>query len=199
MFIESGMIVFAYLLGSFSSAVIVCRIMGLPDPRKYGSNNPGTTNVLRIGGKKAAVLTLFLDIFKGTAAVFIAKMLTTSPSILAGVTIAVFLGHLYPLFFKFKGGKGVATAFGALLALSWQTCLASLAGWVLIIFLFRYSSLASLISAVLLPSFLLWFSGEKYYVVMGFVIASLIIWRHRGNIKRLLRGEESKIGQSKLS
>jgi len=195
MFIEIGLIIFAYLLGSFSASIIVCRLMGLPDPRVHGSGNPGSTNVLRIGSKKAALFTLFLDIFKGSLAVLIAKMLTDSPVILASVTVAVFLGHLYPAFFKFRGGKGVATALGGLLALSWQVGLAFSSTWLLIAFAFRYSSLASIVSAVLLPSFLLWFSGEKYYIVMGFVIGSLIIWRHRQNIKRLLQGEETKIGQ----
>jgi len=195
MLVEIAVIIFAYLLGSFSSAIIVSRVMGLPDPRAHGSNNPGASNVLRIGNKKAAAFTLLLDVLKGVLAVFIAKMLTQSPAVLAGSAVAVFLGHLYPIFFKFIGGKGVATALGGLLVLSWQAGLAALASWLLMAFIFRYSSLASMSSAVLLPSFLLWFSGEKYYIVMGFVISSLIIWRHRQNIKRLLRGEETKIGQ----
>jgi len=195
MLIEIGLVIFAYLLGSFSASIVVCRLMGLPDPRIHGSRNPGTTNVLRLGNKKAALFTLFLDIFKGSLAVLIAKTMTVSPIILASVTVAVFLGHLYPIFFKFTGGKGVATAVGGLLALSWQVGLAFLVTWLVMVFLFRYSSLASMSSAVLLPSFLLWFSGEKYYIVMGFVISSLIIWRHRQNIRRLLRGEETKIGQ----
>jgi len=195
MLVEIAVIILAYLLGSFSSAIIVSRVMGLPDPRAHGSNNPGASNVLRIGNKKAAAFTLLLDVFKGVLAVFIAKMLTQSPAVLAGSAVAVFLGHLYPIFFKFIGGKGVATALGGLIVLSWQAGLAALASWLLMAFIFRYSSLASMTSAVLLPSFLLWFSGEKYYIVMGFVISSLIIWRHRENIKRLLRGEETKIGQ----
>ena len=194
MLIEIGLIIFAYLLGSFSSSIIVCRLMKLPDPRTHGSYNPGATNVLRMGNKKAALLTLFLDIFKGSLAVLIAKMLTDSPTILASVTVAVFLGHLYPIFFKFMGGKGVATALGGLLALSWLAGLAFLASWLFVAFTSRYSSLASMTSSILLPSFFLWFSGEKYYVVMGFVMGSLIIWRHRRNIRHLLRGKETKIG-----
>jgi len=195
MLIEIGLIIIAYLLGTFSASIIVCRLMGLPDPRTHGSGNPGSTNVLRTGNKKAALFTLFLDVFKGSLAVLIAKILTDSPAVLASVTVAVLLGHSYPIFLKFKGGKGVATALGGLLVLSWQTGLAVLAIWLLMVFIFRYSSLASIIGAISLPSFLLWFSREKYYIVMGFVIGSLVIWRHRQNIRRLLQGEETKIGQ----
>lgn len=184
----------AYLLGSFSSAVIVCRLMGLPDPRTHGSGNPGATNVLRHGGKKAAVITLSLDILKGVIAVLTAKFITTSTEILAGVVFAVVLGHIYPIFFKFKGGKGVATAFGALTMLVWPVGLAILAVWLLMALLFRYSSLAALSAALTAPIFTFLLTGERNYLIMSGLVSGLLIWRHRSNIFNLLRGKEDKIG-----
>lgn len=184
----------AYLLGSFSSAVVVCWLMGLPDPRTQGSKNPGATNVLRYGGKKAAVITLCLDILKGVVAVLIAKLITDSTLILAGVVFAVFLGHLYPIFFKFRGGKGVATAFGALTALVWPVGLAALAMWLLTAFTFRYSSLAALSAALSAPIAMFGFSGERDYVIVTLFLSGLLIWRHRSNILNLLKGQEDKIG-----
>lgn len=188
--------IIAYLFGSFSSAVIVCHLMGLPDPRTQGSGNPGATNVLRHGGKKAAIITLFFDVLKGIVAVLLARIFVPDDTAtLAGVTFAVFLGHLYPVFFQFKGGKGVATAFGALLALVWQVGIAALVTWLAMAFAFRYSSLSAIITAVFVPVFTYFFSGDLYYTGSSLLISILLIWRHRSNIKKLLNGEEDKIGE----
>jgi len=191
--IESLFIILAYLVGSLSGALIVSKIMGIPDPRTQGSGNPGATNVLRHGGKKAAVITLCFDVFKGVVAVLGAKFGAASALILAGVTLAVFLGHLYPIFFNFRGGKGVATAFGALLALVWPVSLAALLTWLIMALLFRYSSLAAILAAILTPGYMFWFSGVWEYVFVSFIISTLLIWRHRSNIRNLLIGKEDKI------
>jgi glycerol-3-phosphate acyltransferase PlsY len=193
MLIESLLIICAYLLGSISGAMIVCRIMKLPDPRLQGSGNPGATNVLRHGGKKAAIITLFVDVFKGLIAVLVAKWITTDVMILASVTLAVFLGHLYPIFYNFRGGKGVATAIGALMMLVWPVALAALATWLIIAIWFRYSSLAAISAAALTPAYMFWFTGVLEYIIMSAVISSLLIWRHRSNIHNLLVGKEDKI------
>jgi glycerol-3-phosphate acyltransferase PlsY len=190
---DSLLIISSYLLGSLSGALIICPLLGLPDPRTQGSGNPGATNVLRHGGKKAALLTLILDMSKGIIAVLIAKLLTTSSLTLASVALAVFLGHLYPLFFQFRGGKGVATAFGAQVALVWPVGLLALATWLLIALLFRYSSLAALCAATLTPAYMFWFTDEWSYVVMSFTTSTLLIWRHRSNIHHLLTNQEDKI------
>jgi len=193
MLISSLLIILAYLIGSVSGALIVCRMMGLPDPRTQGSGNPGATNVLRHGGKKAALITLCLDILKGVIAVWIAKLVITEVVILASVTAAVFVGHLYPIFFQFRGGKGVATAFGALLALIWPVGLAALATWLITTLLFRYSSLSAITTAILTPAYLFWFTGVLEYIVMSVIISALLLWRHRSNIRNLLTGKEDKI------
>lgn len=185
----------AYLIGSISGALIVSKLMNLPDPRTFGSGNPGATNVLRSSGKKAAIMTLGIDVFKGMLAVLIAKILSDEAMVLAGVTLAVFLGHLYPIFFQFRGGKGVATAFGALLVLAWQVGLAVLATWLFIAFLFRYSSLAAISAAILTPAYLFWFVPGWEYLVMSFIMSGLLIWRHRSNIHNLLTGREDKIDE----
>ncbi len=190
---ESSLILIAYLLGSFSSAIVVCRLMKLPDPRTLGSKNPGATNVLRHGGKKAAFFTLCFDVLKGVMAVLIAKLFTNIPIVLASVTFAVFIGHLYPIFFEFRGGKGVATAFGGLIVLVWQVGLLVLVIWLTIAFVFGYSSLAALIAAFLSPILMYWFSGEPYYILISFVMSCLLIWRHRSNIHDLIHGKEDKI------
>jgi len=196
--IEILLIVLAYLIGSVSGALIVSKMMGLPDPRTQGSGNPGATNVLRYGGKKAALLTLGLDLFKGVSAVLMVKFLTTAPIVLASAGLAVFLGHLYPIFFQFRGGKGVATAFGVLLILAWPVSLAVLATWLMMSFVFRYSSLAAITAAILTPAYMFWFTtdGLLEYTLMAFVISALLIWRHRSNINNLLNGEEDKIGET---
>ncbi len=185
--------VLAYCFGSISSATIVCRIMRLPDPRSSGSNNPGATNVLRIGGKKAALITLVGDVLKGLLPMLIAKMLTDNTTVIALVGMAAFLGHLYPVFFGFKGGKGVATASGVLMGLSGALTLVLLAVWLGMAALFRYSSLAALTAAALAPMVVLWLLPSLPFFLLTLLIAIFLFWRHRANIARLLSGEESKI------
>ncbi len=196
MIINSLLILSAYLIGSISGAMIVCKVMGLPDPRTQGSGNPGATNVLRYNGKKAALITLCLDVFKGILAVWIAKWVTHEAIILANVALAVFLGHLYPIFFNFRGGKGVATAFGALLILAWPVSLSALATWLGMAFIFRYSSLASIVAAILTPVYMFWFTSLLEYTLIAFIISGLLVWRHRSNIHNLLNGKEDKIGET---
>ncbi len=196
MLINSLLIISAYLLGSVSGALLVCKIMGLSDPRTQGSGNPGATNVLRHGGKNAAIITLCLDVLKGVIAVSVAKWLTTEAEILAAVTLVVFLGHLYPIFFQFRGGKGVATAFGALLVLAWPVGLAALVTWFMMALLFRYSSLSAIVTAILIPAYLFWLTGVPEYTLMSFIMSGLLIWRHRSNIRQLWAGQEDKIGQA---
>jgi len=186
------MVIIGYLMGSLSSAIIVCKLMGLPDPRTEGSGNPGTTNVLRIGGKKAAIITLIGDVLKGTIPVLIASFLPISAMSVSFVLFAAFLGHLYPIFFGFKGGKGVATAFGGLIALSWPVGLCVLATWIIIAAIFRYSSLAAVTAAVLAPVYA-WALGGKAWMPAMILMAILLLWRHRENIKRLSNTSESKI------
>ncbi|HED12859.1 MAG TPA: glycerol-3-phosphate 1-O-acyltransferase [Gammaproteobacteria bacterium] len=185
--------VLGYLLGSLSSAVIICRLMGLPDPRSSGSGNPGATNVLRFGNKLAAVLTLIGDLLKGLAPVLVARWLDAGVLIIAATATAAFLGHLFPLFFQFKGGKGVATAFGVYLALDLRLAMALLATWMIIAFASRYSSLAALSAAVLAPVYVYLISHQVAYVVTTTLIAILILWRHQSNIQRLQAGQEDKI------
>jgi glycerol-3-phosphate acyltransferase PlsY len=191
-------VVLAYLLGSFSFAVIVSRAMGLDDPRSYGSGNPGATNVLRSGNKVAAILTLLLDALKGAAAVIIARLLADrlgyGEAAVAGAGLASFLGHLYPVFFRFRGGKGVATAAGVLLALDWGLGVASLGTWLAIALLTRYSSLAALVTAVLAPIYVQLMHGSTQRTVAVAVMSVLLVWRHRANISKLLDGTESKLG-----
>ena len=189
----------AYLIGSLSFAVIVSRLMGLNDPRTYGSGNPGATNVLRSGNKAAAILTLLLDALKGFVPVFLVKEFGAPYGLdegtLALVAVAAFLGHLWPVFFRFKGGKGVATAAGVLLGLNPWLGLATFATWIIIAAFTRYSSLAALVAAVFAPFYqvLIWGSGAVAMAV--FVMGALLVWRHSGNIQKLLKGTESKLGQ----
>jgi len=190
-------VVAAYLIGSVSFAVVVSRAFGLPDPRAYGSGNPGATNVLRSGRKSAAVLTLLGDCGKGWLAVFVAGqwMVDGTAMAMALAAVAVTLGHMVPVFHGFKGGKGVATALGALLALSPYLALGVLATWITIAVFFRYSSLAALISAVFAVFFtLILFNAVHPFFFAVVVIAVLLIWRHRSNIRNLLDGKESKLG-----
>lgn len=186
--------ILAYCVGSVSSAIIVCRIMRLPDPRSSGSNNPGATNVLRIGGKKAAVITLLGDLLKGLLPILIAKMLSDHASVIALVGFGAFIGHLYPIFFGCQGGKGVATAAGVFLGLSWSLTLVLLAIWLGIALLFRYSSLAALSAAAAAPFFVWWLLPERSFFLLSIVVAILLFWRHKENLARLLSGQESKIG-----
>lgn len=196
-------IVPAYLLGSFSFAVIVSRLFGLPDPRSHGSGNPGATNMLRTGRKSAAALTLFGDLAKGWLAVYLARYFGAQYGIempaTYGAAVAVFLGHLYPVFFGFKGGKGVATALGILLAVSPWLGLATLVTWLVIFGLTRTSSLAALSAAALAPVFAGFLIGGTLPVIALTLISLLIFWRHRGNIRRLLSGEEGRITKPSAS
>ncbi len=189
------LVVFAYLLGSVSSAIIVCRIMDLPDPRTQGSNNPGATNVLRIGGKKAAIIALVGDCLKGLIPMLVAHLLGASPLILALAGSAAFLGHLYPVFFGFEGGKGVATALGVQLGLHWM-----IGGTVMLIWLFmakvvKISSLSALVSMALAPLvvWLVWPAPEL--LTMQIVLSLILFWRHHNNIRKLISGSEGKISK----
>jgi glycerol-3-phosphate acyltransferase PlsY len=190
-------VVAAYLLGSVSFAIVVSRAMRLPDPRSYGSKNPGATNVLRTGRKAAAVLTLAGDALKGLVAVLVAQHYAPEAAPYAG--LAAFLGHLFPLWHRFQGGKGVATAAGVLFALDWRLGLGTVATWLIIAAFLRYSSLAALVAAAFAPFFaaLLFGLGASFASVLA--MAALLVWRHRENIGRLLAGTESRIGAKKAS
>ena len=187
------LIIAAYLLGSVSSAIIVCRLMGLPDPRTQGSNNPGATNVLRIGGKKAAAITLVGDSLKGLIPMLVGHALGAGPAVLAGIGLAAFIGHLYPVFFGFKGGKGVATALGVQFGLYWPIGLCVAAVWLFVAKVLKISSLSGLISMALAPVFVWLFWDEKALIGMQLIITGLLIWRHRSNIRNLLDGTEDRI------
>lgn len=196
----------AYLLGSLSFAVIVSRVMGLSDPRTYGSKNPGATNVLRSGSKAAAVVTLLFDALKGWLPVVLVRWFGEPYGLEEGtmalVGLAAFLGHLWPVFFRFEGGKGVATALGVLLGVSGWLGLATLLTWVIIAFFFRYSSLASLVAAVFAPFFyvlgggMAWYTDARVGVAIA-VMSALLAWRHKANIERLVQGKESRLGSKK--
>ena len=185
----------AYLIGSLSSAIIACKIMQLPDPRTQGSGNPGATNVLRSGSKKAAIFALLGDSLKGFIPVLIAKWLGFSITIQAGIALAAVLGHLFPIFFQFKGGKGVATMIGSLLALAWQAGLAWLGTWLFVAILSRYSSLAAITASLLAPLYTWYFTQNIHATLIIAVMSMLIIIRHHRNIRKLLKGQESKIGK----
>lgn len=191
--------VIGYLIGSLSFAVIISRAMGLSDPRSYGSGNPGATNVLRSGNKLAAVLTLLFDALKGYVAVVLVQLFGARFGLGEGtaalVGLAAFLGHLWPVFFRFKGGKGVATAAGVILALNPLLGLATLATWLIIAYFSRYSSLAALVSAVFAPVYQMMIWGGGPLVGALVVIGLLLVWRHAENIKKLLKGTESRLGQ----
>jgi glycerol-3-phosphate acyltransferase PlsY len=195
----------AYLIGSLSFAVLVSRVMGLADPRSYGSQNPGATNVLRSGNKAAAALTLLLDAVKGWLPVWALGRYGSAWGLaegtLAVVALAAFAGHVWPVFFRFKGGKGVATAAGVLFGIDFLLGLATLATWLIVAFFTRYSSLAALASAVFAPAY--YFLGNRvvWYVdnrvlLAAVVMSAVLIWRHQSNIAKLMRGEESRIGKS---
>ncbi len=188
-------IVGAYLLGSVATAIVTCRLMGLPDPRTQGSGNPGATNVLRHGGTKAAIITLVGDMLKVLAPVVIAKLLELPPEAIAATALAAFLGHIYPVYFGFRGGKGVATAFGAMLGLSWMLAGAALVTWLVMAFTFRYSSLSALTAAALAPVYTAALLPAPVYFVAILTMSLLLVWRHRSNIRKLLAGTEDKIGE----
>ncbi len=194
-------VVCAYLLGSVSFAVLMSKAFGLADPRTYGSGNPGATNVLRSGKKAAAVLTLLGDAAKGWLAVFLAIRFASHDGagllLVALVSLAVFLGHVFPIFLKFQGGKGVATALGVLLALSGWMGLAVLCTWLLVAVVFRYSSLSALVAAIAAPIFAMFLQLRPELVLATAVMSMLLIWRHKSNIQNLMSGKESKIGSKK--
>lgn len=188
------LVVASYLIGSCSAAIITCKILGLPDPRTQGSQNPGATNVLRIGGKKAAVMTLLGDVLKGVLPVWVAKVVLGADITTQGlVALAAFLGHLYPVFFGFRGGKGVATAMGVLFPLYWPLGLLTVATWLIIAAVFRISSLAALMAALLAPLYTWWLAST--YLLYVSIISLFLIWRHQENIRRLWQGKETKIGR----
>ena len=197
----------AYLIGSISFAVVVSKCMQLPDPHSYGSGNPGATNVLRTGNKLAAVLTLLGDALKGFIAVMLARILLGDESlsstlgswVLCGVVIAVFLGHLFPIFHGFKGGKGVATACGILFGINWVLGIATLGTWVIVATFMRYSSLAALSAAIFGPIYFVFLFGLQPMGLALLVVSLLLIWRHKSNIQNLFNGTESRIGSKSKS
>ncbi len=191
----SSYLLLAYYLGSLSCAILLCKVCRLPDPRTQGSNNPGATNVLRIAGKKMAAMVLVGDVLKGTFAVLIGKWAGYENSYLAYIALAAFLGHLFPVFFKFKGGKGVATAIGAIAALSPLMGGILIVSWALTTYLFRYSSLSSIISATLAPVLCLFVNAE--YLLPLSIMTFLLILRHKENIGRLIKGMESRVGSTR--
>lgn len=188
----------AYLIGSISFAVVVSKLFALPDPHSYGSGNPGATNVLRTGNKAAAALTLFGDGAKGWLAVFLAKQFGPSdmpPLILAGVALAVFLGHLFPVFHKFQGGKGVATAAGIMLALDWRLAAAAFVVWLVVAVVLKISSISALFAAAVAPFVAFYLYGNSPLAWVWVLLTLLLVWRHKANIQKLLRGKETTIGR----
>jgi glycerol-3-phosphate acyltransferase PlsY len=189
-------IISAYLLGSIAFGILVSRLFGLPDPRTVGSGNPGATNVLRSGKKLAAALTLLGDAFKGWFPVWIAMQSEDLMWVSSAVAIAVFLGHLYPIFYKFKGGKGVATALGVVLAISPMLGLLLMLVWVVVFALTKYSSLAAIVAALALPIYVWsWLEAYRDFELTFVFISAMLIWRHRGNIQKLLNGTEAGFGK----
>jgi glycerol-3-phosphate acyltransferase PlsY len=189
----------AYLVGSIPFAVLVSRAMGLPDPRSFGSGNPGATNVLRSGSKAAAILTLAGDALKGWLPVWVAVRLGMDDTVVAVVALAAFLGHVFSVWLRFKGGKGVATAAGAILALDWRVGAAALMTWVAVVVATRYSSLGSLVAAIVAPAAVYGWRGAGPLFAATCAMCAVLVWRHEGNIRKLLRGEESRIGDKKAA
>jgi glycerol-3-phosphate acyltransferase PlsY len=187
---------FAYLLGSVSSAIVIAKLFGLKDPRSVGSGNPGATNILRYGGKKAAILTLVGDMLKGVIPVVVAHVLKVDAQTMAFTLLAAFLGHLFPIYFGFKGGKGVATAAGVLIALNGWVGLALIAIWLVIAFTTRYSSLSGIVATFAAPVLVWWFTREPWLIGAVAVMSAILLWRHSANIRKLLAGTEPKIGKS---
>lgn len=194
---EAFFILGAYLMGSISFGILVCKAFGLPDPRTHGSGNPGATNVLRSGKRAAAALTLFGDAAKGWLAVWLAQRAGLSVVWIYVVALAVFFGHLYPVFYRFKGGKGVATAAGVLFALSPWIGLSVLATWILAFVIWRVSSLSALIAAGFAPVYSAVFGGFSLQTLVVLLISLILVWRHRSNIRKLLAGEEAGFGKPK--
>ena len=196
MFVAVLLVAAGYLLGSVATAVLVSRALGGADPREGGSGNPGATNVLRLSGRRAAAITLVGDVLKGLVPVLAARAADLPPGLVALVGLAAFLGHLYPVFFAFKGGKGVATALGALLGMDPLLGSAILATWLVVAGITRYSSLAALVASVLAPVYAWALSGNPGIVGAVAVMTGLLVWRHRTNVRRLLAGEEGRIGRT---
>ncbi len=194
MVIDISLIVLAYLFGSVSSAVVVCKLMQLEDPRTQGSNNPGATNVLRLYGKKAAIPTLAGDVLKGVIPVLIGYALNAPDMILAGIGLAAFTGHLFPVFFNFQGGKGVATLIGVLFGTCWILGLTFMGTWLLMAAVFRYSSLAGLTATATAPIFTAFILDSPWFIASNMLMAMLLFWRHTPNIKKLINGKEDKLG-----
>jgi len=191
--LDYSLITIAYLFGSISTAIIVCKIMALPDPRSQGSGNPGATNVLRVGGKKPAAITLFGDFIKGLIPVLIAQYLEVTDPTLALVGVAAFLGHLYPVFFHFKGGKGVATMLGVLFGFSWMVGLATAGTWLFVAKVLKVSSLSALVATLLAPFYVWWFIPSQSLIITTAIMTAILYWRHRSNILNMLNGREDKI------
>lgn len=192
--LEYSLIILAYLFGSISTAIIVCKMMGLPDPRTEGSGNPGATNVLRVGGKKAAAITLFGDFIKGMVPVVVASYLHISDMALALVGFSAFIGHLFPVFFHFRGGKGVATMLGVLFGFDLYVGLATAGTWLFVAKGLKISSLSALIATLLAPFYIWWLAYSQDLVIVTSVMTAILYWRHRSNIQNLLSGKEKKIG-----
>ncbi|KAE9532506.1 glycerol-3-phosphate 1-O-acyltransferase PlsY [Ursidibacter arcticus] len=195
--IAYGIILAAYLFGSISSAILFCRLAGLPDPREHGSHNPGATNVLRIGGKLSAIGVLLFDILKGLLPVSVGFYLNLSPSEIGFIALAACLGHVFPIFFGFRGGKGVATAFGILIPMGYAISGLALASWLLVFLISGYSSLSAVITALTLPFYVWWFKPEFTFPVA--LVCCLLVYRHHDNIQRLWRGQEDKVWKKKKS
>jgi glycerol-3-phosphate acyltransferase PlsY len=186
---------FAYLLGSVSSAIVIARLLGLQDPREVGSRNPGATNILRYGGKKAAILTLAGDVLKGVIPVLVAHALDAGPLVLGLTMGGAFLGHVFPVYHGFKGGKGVATAAGALLALNWAVGVGLILTWLVTAVLTRYSSLSAIVATLASPFYVWWFTREPALIAVTAALGLMLLWRHRSNIRKLLAGTEPRIGK----
>ncbi|MGX2975696.1 glycerol-3-phosphate 1-O-acyltransferase PlsY [Ursidibacter arcticus] len=195
--IAYGIILAAYLFGSISSAILFCRLAGLPDPREHGSHNPGATNVLRIGGKLSAIGVLLFDILKGLLPVSVGFYLELSPSEIGFIALAACLGHVFPIFFSFRGGKGVATAFGILIPMGYAISGLALASWLLVFLISGYSSLSAVITALTVPFYVWWFKPEFTFPVA--LVCCLLVYRHHDNIQRLWRGQEDKVWKKKKS
>ena len=195
--LDFGFIIGAYLIGSLSSAIIVCKIMGLPDPRGEGSGNPGATNVLRFGGKKAAAITLAGDMLKGLIPVLFVKYLDVSALTLSLVGFAAFLGHLYPVFFQFKGGKGVATMLGVLFGFSWWIGLATAGTWLFMAKIIKISSLSALVATALAPVYVWYWFNVEATIAVTVIMTVILFWRHRSNIQNMMKGTEDAIGTDK--
>ncbi|MBA2492501.1 MAG: glycerol-3-phosphate 1-O-acyltransferase PlsY [Gammaproteobacteria bacterium] len=196
MFISILLIIAAYLLGAISTAIIACRLLGATDPRTVGSGNPGATNVLRAGGRRAAGITFCGDVIKGLAPVVAARGLGLDDSVIGAVALAAFCGHVFPVYYGFKGGKGVATGLGALCGVHALVGISAFATWLLVASTTRFSSVAALATSLMAPVYMLIMTGSAWFSWATVIMAAIIIWRHRSNISQLLEGSEEKIGSS---